>query len=192
MTQCILVALRVQFYALCLSIATAKMNACRDTDWNVSGRAPAHIWSYCVSLRATTNGYKRVLSAVRCWLSLTPLLQPRLTMELIPYWNPTGSRLVQKLPSFSGTRTSSTVFTIALRFLHEPKSKKFTSYFLIIYFNIIFQSTPLFSKRCLSLDFPIKTPYPFYVFPNVPSHPPYFIHRSNIWWWAQIMTTPRF
>ena len=28
----------------------------------------------------------------------------------------------------------------------------------------------MFSKRCISLDLPIKTPHPFCVLPNVPSH----------------------
>ena len=168
------------------------MNACRDTDWNGSWRAPAYIWSSCVSLRVPTTGYKRVLSAVRCRLALTPLLHPRLTMELIQYWNPTGSRPVQKLPSFSGTRTSSTLFTTAISFAPWIQIKKFTSYFFSIHFNNIFQSTPMFSKRFISLDFPIKPPQPFYVLPIVPSHPPYFIHRSNIWWRVQIITMPRF
>jgi hypothetical protein len=142
------------------------MNACPDTDWNGCWRAPAYIWSYCVSLRVPTTGYKRVLSAGRCRLALTPLLHPRLTMELIPCWNPTGSRPVQKLSSFSGTPTSSAVFTTDLYFAPWIQIKIVTSYIFSIHFNIIFQSKPMFSKRCLSLDFPIKTPHPFYVLPS--------------------------
>ena len=105
-----------------------------------------------------------------------------LTMELIPYWKPNRFSASANTPLIFWYRYVPYHVHYSPSFAPWIQVKTFTSYFFSIHLNVIFQSTPMFSKQCLSLDFPIKTPYPFYVLPIVPSYPPYLIYRSNIWW----------
>lgn len=196
MTQCILVALQVEFYALGLLYCNCK-NECMSRyglKWKLEG-VSTHL--ELLRLISCTDNWLQEsaeCSPVQISFNTTFTSQSNnwLTIELIPYW---------KSKRFSASANIPLIFWypyVQYRVHNSPsfapwiQIKTFTSYFFSIHFNIIFQSTPMFSKRCLSLDFPTKNPHPFDVLPNVPSHPPYFIQRSNIWWWVQIMTTPRF
>ena len=166
MTQCILVALRVQFYALGLEYCSCK-NECMSRyglKWKLEG-ASTHL-ELLRLITCTDNWLQESAECSPVQISFTttfisqinhgadPVLEPNRFLDSartpLIFWYPYVHYRVHNSPSFAPWL----------------QIKKFTSYSFIVYFNIIFQSTPTFSKRCLSLDFPFETPTCFMYFPS--------------------------
>ena len=124
--------------------------------------------------------------------SLTYLLTYLLTHSLTPHSTVlleklTVSQLVNKFPTFYGTRRFITTFKSAHKLYHSRLDPDHTptSYFLKLHLNIILPSMPQSPKWTLSLRFPHQnleyaSPLPDMRYMLHPSHLSQFYHPKNI------------
>jgi hypothetical protein len=149
------------------SIVTAKINACRDTDWNES--------THVGLLRLSTCTCK---CPAECWvrygadqLYYHSYIAQQVTAELIPYWAANRLSASAEIPRILWTPYTYTVFTRALHLGHESRPKISPPISLA---SILILS-PNLSHCLLSGVFlqisPLK-PRILMFFPCVPSHLP--------------------